>query len=44
MDVSLLEVVAEDLVELDEVGAALLEPARRSARAGRPWSTFGSAS
>ena len=30
VDVGLLEVVAEDLVELDQIGAALLEPLREA--------------
>ena len=42
--VRLLEVVADDLVQLDERGAVLLEPGRRSARAARPRTAFGSAS
>ena len=36
--VGLLEVVAEDLVELDQIGAALARATRRSAGAARPWS------
>ena len=37
----LLEVVADDLVQLDELGAVLVEPARRSARAARRGSPSG---
>ena len=35
----LLEVVAEDLVELDQVGAAFREPLREALGGARPWST-----